>query len=195
MKKRVLPLYSIIASASSFLLLVFWVVLQGMAQKGVLFYIGPNGFTANTLLFVVFLTCALGASAVVVYACLRVKKKLLQIVLIVAVIIGSAVLLLLASIQSLDMPRQYVELISPDGEHCIIVAEDVYPFSVYGGNIYEKNSFCTMKKLTKYEAEIDFYKPFSDGRYEIVWGENSFEISYDFDGKGTYKTVSVEYVK
>lgn len=52
-----------------------------------------------------------------------------------------------------------------------------------------------MKKLTKYEAEIDFYKPFSDGRYEIVWGENSFEISYDFDGKGTYKTVSVEYVK
>lgn len=101
MKKRVLPLYSIIASAISFLLLVFWVVLQGMAQKGVLFYIGPNGFTANTLLFVVFLTCALGASAVVVYACLRVKKKLLQIVLIVAVMVWSAVLLLLASMQSL----------------------------------------------------------------------------------------------
>ena len=111
------------------------------------------------------------------------------------VVTASPFLLLLASIQSLDMPRQYVELISPDGEHCIIIAEDVYPFSVYGGNIYEKNSFCTMKKLTKYEAEIDFYKPFSDGRYEIVWGENGFEISYDFDGKGTYKTVTVEYVK
>ena len=37
---------------------------------------------------------------------------------------------------------------------------------------------------------------FSDGKYEIVWGEESFEIIYDFDGKGdTYKTITVEYLK
>ena len=94
------------------------------------------------------------------------------------------------------MPYEYVELMSDDGEHCIIIAEDTYLFSIYGGDIYEKNSFCTMKKLTKYEAGVDAYYPFSNEKYTIVWGEDSVEITYDFDGKGEiYKTITVEYLK
>ena len=97
---------------------------------------------------------------------------------------------------SLFMPYEYVELVSDDGEHCIIIAEDTYLFSIYGGDIYEKNSFCTMKKLEKYEAGVDSYYPFSDEKYTIVWGEENFEITYDFDGEGkTYQTITVEYLK
>lgn len=197
MKKRVLPLYSIITGTIGLLQLAFLWILQSLPTRGMELYFTPKSFTAadflwNSVLWISFLL----VSAVTVFVCRGgLTKKWLKVVIIIVLVIGMLGFLLWGFVKSMFMPHEYVELASPDGKHCIIIAEDTYPFSVYGGDIYEKNSFCTMKNITKYEADIDFYKPFSNGKYEIVWGEESCEISYDFDGKGTYKTITVEYLK
>lgn len=92
-------------------------------------------------------------------------------------------------------PRAYVELVSDDGEHHIVIAEDCYFFSPYGGDIFEKTSPYTMKKLTKYVAGMDFYTPFSDGTYSVSWNEDDFELFYDSDGDGEEdERILIEYI-
>ena len=197
MKKRFIPLYTIIAGAIGLLLLAFLLVLRGVSERGIVLYFGNIGFTANYLILsVALLSGILIASALLLLLYKNVKKRNIKIFLSIIVILAAGWLMFMGMLTAAFIPVHYFELISDDGEHCIIIAEDTYLFSVYGGDIYEKNSFCTMKKLTKYEAGIDYYTPFSDGKYEIVWNEESFEIIYDFDGKGeTYKIITVEYLK
>ena len=197
MKKRFIPLYTIIAGAIGLALFAFLLVIQGLSQKGIMLYLGNTGLTANYVILGVALVsgCLIG-SAALLFLYQNVKKRKLKVFLALIVILAAGWLMFMGMVTAAFMPVNYVELVSDDGEHCIIIAEDTYMFSVYGGDIYEKNSFCTMKNLAKYEAGIDYYTPFSDGKYEIVWGEESVEITYDFDGKGeTYKTITVEYLK
>ena len=197
MKKRVLPIYSLIAGTIGLLQLTFLLAIQSLPTRGIELYFTPKSYTAADFLWGSVLWISfLFVSAVTVFV-LRggVKKKWLKVIIIIVLVIGVLSFLFWGFAKSMFMPREYIELVSDDGEHCIVIAEDTYLFSVYGGDIYEKNSFCTMKKLTKYEAGIDFYNPFSDGKYEIVWGEDGFEITYDFDGQGNYKTIMVEYLK
>ena len=197
MKKRFIPLYTIIAGAIGLALLALLLVIQGLSEKGIALYFGNTGLTASHLILCVALVSGvLIASAALLFLYQNVKKRKLKVFLALIVILVAGWFMFMGIATAAFMPVDYVELVSNDGEHCIIIAEDTYLFSVYGGDIYEKNSFCTMKKLTKYEAGIDYYTPFSDGKYEIVWGEESVEITYDFDGKGdTYKTITVEYLK
>lgn len=197
MNKRFIPLYSIIAGAIGLLLLAFLLVIQGLSEKGIALYFGNSGFTANYfILGLTLVSDSLIVSAALLFLYQNVKKRKLKVFLALIVILAAGWFMFMGIATAAFMPVDYVELVSNDGEHCIIIAEDTYLFSVYGGDIYEKNSFCTMKKLTKYEAGIDYYTPFSDGKYEIVWNEENFEITYDFDGKGdTYKTITVEYLK
>ena len=197
MNKRFIPLYSIIAGAIGLVLLALLLVIQGLSEKGIALYFGNTGLTASHfILCVALVSGVLIASAALLFLYQNVKKRKLKVFLALIVILAAGWFMFMGIATAAFMPVDYVELVSNDGEHCIIIAEDTYLFSVYGGEIYEKNSFCTMKKLTKYEAGIDYYTPFSDGKYEIVWGEESVEITYDFDGKGdTYKTITVEYLK
>ena len=197
MKKRFIPLYTIIAGAIGLALLAFLLVIQGLSEKGIALYFGNTGLTASHfILCVALVSGVLIASAALLFLYQNVKKRKLKVFLALIVILAAGWFMFMGIATAAFMPVDYVELVSNDGEHCIIIAEDTYLFSVYGGDIYEKNSFCTMKKLTKYEAGIDYYTPFSDGKYEIVWNEESFEIIYDFDGKGeTYKIITVEYLK
>ena len=197
MKKRFIPLYTIIAGAIGLALLALLLVIQGLSEKGIALYFGNTGLTASHfILCVALVSGVLIASAALLFLYQNVKKRKLKVFFALIVILAAGWFMFMGIATAAFMPVDYVELVSNDGEHCIIIAEDTYLFSVYGGDIYEKNSFCTMKKLTKYEAGIDYYTPFSDGKYEIVWGEESVEITYDFDGKGdTYKTITVEYLK
>ena len=197
MKKRFIPLYTIIAGAIGLALLALLLVIQGLSEKGIALYFGNTGLTPSHLILCVALVSGvLIASAALLFLYQNVKKRKLKVFLALIVILAAGWFMFMGIATAAFMPVDYVELVSNDGEHCIIIAEDTYLFSVYGGDIYEKNSFCTMKNLAKYEAGIDYYTPFSDGKYEIVWNEESFEIIYDFDGKGeTYKIITVEYLK
>ena len=197
MKKRILPIYSIVAGIISLLLLAFLFFQYYLRKKEIEFYFSADGFVAADMVFIlVLIFCFLFVSAVLLIVYRSNHKKWLKILTTVVVVVSIGCFLFVGSASALFMPYEYVELMSDDGEHCIIIAEDTYLFSIYGGDIYEKNSFCTMKKLTKYEAGVDAYYPFSNEKYTIVWGENSVEITYDFDGKGEiYKTITVEYLK
>ena len=197
MKKRFIPLYTIIAGAIGLVLLALLLVIQELSEKGIALYFGNTGLTASHfILCVALVSGVLIASAALLFLYQNVKKRKLKVFLALIVILAAGWFMFMGIATAAFMPVDYVELVSNDGEHCIIIAEDTYLFSVYGGDIYEKNSFCTMKNLAKYEAGIDYYTPFSDGKYEIVWNEESFEIIYDFDGKGeTYKIITVEYLK
>jgi magnesium-transporting ATPase (P-type) len=197
MKKRILPIYSIVAGVISLLLLAFLFFQYYWRKKEIEFYFSADGFVAADMVFIlVLIFCFLFVSAVLLIVYRSNHKKWLKILTTVVVVVSIGCFLFVGSASALFMPYEYVELMSDDGEHCIIIAEDTYLFSIYGGDIYEKNSFCTMKKLTKYEAGVDAYYPFSNEKYTIVWGEDSVEITYDFDGKGEiYKTITVEYLK
>lgn len=197
MKKRILPIYSIVAGVISLLLLAFLSFQYYLRKKEIEFYFSADGFVAADMVFIlVLIFCFLFVSAVLLIVYRSNHKKWLKILTTVVVVVSIGCFLFVGSASALFMPYEYVELMSDDGEHCIIIAEDTYLFSIYGGDIYEKNSFCTMKKLTKYEAGVDAYYPFSNEKYTIVWGEDSVEITYDFDGKGEiYKTITVEYLK
>ena len=197
MKKRTLSIYSIIAGAISFLLLAFLFFQYHLRQKKIEFYFSPNGFVAADMVFIaVLLFCFLFVSAILLAVYRSNQKKCLKVLTTFVVVVSAGWFLFVGSMSALFMPCEYVELVSDDGEHCIIIAEDTYLFSIYGGDIYEKTSSCTIKKLTKYEAGIEAYYPFSNEKYTIVWGEDSVEITYDFDGKGeTYKTITIEYLK
>lgn len=197
MKKRILPIYSIVAGVISLLLLAFLFFQYYLRKKEIEFYFSADGFVAADMVFIlVLIFCFLFVSAVLLIVYRSNHKKWLKILTTVVIVVSIGCFLFVGSASALFMPYEYVELMSDDGEHCIIIAEDTYLFSIYGGDIYEKNSFCTMKKLTKYEAGVDAYYPFSNEKYTIVWGEDSVEITYDFDGKGEiYKTITVEYLK
>jgi hypothetical protein len=197
MKKRILPIYAIVAGVISLLLLVFLFFQYYLRKKEIEFYFSADGFVAADMVFIlVLIFCFLFVSAVLLIVYRSNHKKWLKILTTVVVVVSIGCFLFVGSASALFMPYEYVELMSDDGEHCIIIAEDTYLFSIYGGDIYEKNSFCTMKKLTKYEAGVDAYYPFSNEKYTIVWSEDSVEITYDFDGKGEiYKTITVEYLK
>ena len=197
MKKRFIPLYSIIAGAIGFVLFAFLLVGKVLLEKGIVLYLGGMGATTNYIILGMALVSGfLIASAAFLFLHQNVKKRKIKIFLTLIVILAAGWYMFIGMLTTALMPVNYVELVSDDGEHCIIIAEDTYFFSVYGGDIYQKTSFFTMKNLTKYEAGIDYYTPFSDGKYKIVWGEESVEITYDFDGKGeTYKTITVEYLK
>ena len=197
MKKSFIPLYSIIAGAIGFVLFAFLLVGKVLLEKGIVLYLGGMGATTNYIILGMALVSGfLIASAAFLFLHQNVKKRKIKIFLTLIVILAAGWYMFIGMLTAAFIPVHYFELISDDGEHCIIIAEDTYLFSVYGGDIYEKNSFCTMKNLAKYEAGIDYYTPFSDGKYEIVWNEESVEITYDFDGKGeTYKTITVEYLK
>ena len=197
MKKRILPIYSIVAGVISLLLLAFLFFQHYLRQKEIEFYFSADGFVAADMVFILVLVfCFLFVSAVLLIVYRSNQKKWLKILITFVVVVSVGCFLFIGSASALFMPYEYVELVSDDGEHCIIIAEDTYLFSIYGGDIYEKNSFCTMKKLTKYETGIDAHYPFSNEKYTIVWGEDSVEITYDFDGNGEiYKTITVEYLK
>ncbi len=88
---------------------------------------------------------------------------------------------------------KYQQIISPDGNHEIIIQEGSYLFEGLG-SFYEKTSPCTMKKIGTYRTD-DGYRPFSNGRYEITWHSNGADISYSYSGNGNYKTETVNYIK
>lgn len=198
MKKIVFPLYSIIAFAVVFLLSCFVFIADTLADKNIHFYTGLPKFTIGDVLIAMFFVGGgLFVSAIAVFLHKNLKKRFLKIV--IALVAAFVVLWLLICVMiscTLFMPYSYVEVTSDNGEHCIVIGEDSRFFSPYGGDIYEKTSFCTVKRIGEYDAGTDFYTPFSDGNYYVVWNEKDFELHYDFDGKEEeYTVIAVKYAE
>ena len=196
MKKIIFPLYSKIALAVFAMLSIIGVIVDQILDKGTYLYIG-SGFTIDTVrLLVAFVHIGLLTSAIIVFLFKNLKKKWLHVTATIVIVLISGLCFLWRALGILSfMPSAYVEIVSDDNEHHIVIAEDSYLFSPYGGDIYIKTSSFTMKKLGKYEADLDFYTPFSDGKYLVIWNEENFELFYDSDGDGKLdEKIWLEYV-
>ena len=202
MKKVIFPLYSIISLSVLSVLLLVGFICDRIVSGGTYFYTGLPSFTIDDLRLVFsFLVVILFSSAVIVFLFKNLKKKRLNIIItivmtIIIIIISFSILLWVLIGVSAFSPLSYVELVSDDGQHHIVIAEDCYLFSLYGGDVYEMTSPHRMKKLTKYEASVDFYTPFSNGDYSVVWNDENFELFYDSDGDGEQdRTILVKYLQ
>ena len=162
MKRIHFPIYSIIAFFIVLLLSVFVFIADELLDKGIYFYTGLSGFTTGDLFVTIFLIGGgLFVSAVAVFLHKNLKLKWLKVIIILlSAFISIFFLARVMVANALLMPHTQVELVSDDGSHNIIIGEDCYFFSPYGGDVFEKTSFCTMKNLGKYVAKEDFCTPF-----------------------------------
>lgn len=195
-KKTLFPLYSIIAFAFVLFIAGFVAVTEVFESKNTFFYTGFVKFTTGDLIiWMILIGGGLFVSAIAVLLHKNVRNNLLRVLIVIVAAIASCLLLLGACISAAFEPKSYVEIVSDDGEHSIVIGEDCYVFSPYGGDIFEKTSFCTMKKIGRYNTKIDYYTPFSDGKYYAVWNETDFQLHYDCDGTGKkYTSVTVKYL-
>ena len=197
MKKIHFPIYSVIAFFIVFLLSIFVFVAALLLDNEIYFYTGLSGFTTGDLFVTIFLIDGgLFVSAIATFLHENLKLKWLKIIIILLSALISFIFLVMVMIStSLFMPHTYVELLSDDESHNIIIGEDCYFFSPYGGDVFEKTSFCTMKKIGKYVAKKDFYTPFSDEKYSVTWNDDDFELFYDSDGDGEKdERLLIEYL-
>lgn len=82
-------------------------------------------------------------------------------------------------------PQATLVITSPDGLHEIVINADIPSFDsdwVYG-DIYEKNSPFTMKRIGGYSIHSNT-DPIANGNYSIEWSESGLVIYYDYDGDG-----------
>ena len=197
MKRIHFPIYSIIAFVMVFLLFIFVFIADLLLDKGIYFYTGMPRFTTGDLFVTIFLIGGgLLVSGIADFLHKNLKLKWLKIIIILLSALISIIFLVMVMISTtLFMPHTYVELLSEDESHNIIIGEDCYFFSPYGGDVFEKTSFCTMKKLEKYVAKKEFYTPFSDGKYSITWNAENFELFYDSDADGEKdEKMLIEYL-
>ena len=197
MKKLIFPRYSIISLSIVALLVLLGCICDRIVEGDTQLYTGLRFFSIDFIrLRVGVAVVILFISALLVFLFKNLKIKwLFRSITAIALTASVFILFYLFTAILAFSPQSYVELTSDDGQHQIVIAEDCYPFSIYGGNVYEKTSFCTMEYLTKYETQIDDFTPFSDGDYSVTWGEESFELFYDSDGDGELdETITVKYL-
>ena len=197
MKRLILPIYSVVATAIIAVFLVLGSIADRIIDSGTYLYTGLSYFTIDDLrLLILWIVVILVVSAILAILLKNIKKKWRRIWAIFVTTIPAVLILFQFSIGiGAFAPRAYVELISDDGQHHIVIAEDCYLFSPYGGDIFEMTSPHTMKKLAKYPAAIDYYSPFSNNNYSVTWNDKNFELFYDSDGDWELdKNILVKYL-
>ncbi len=202
MKKRgrhvFIPLYSTLSFLGSILIVAFLFAADILADHNIHFYVNFHGLTTGKLYVIaVWLACLLFVTGLNVFLHRNFRNMFLKGVVLLCVLMVACYFAFSMLFEALFfMPRSYVGLSSPDGEHQIIVGEDSRLSAPYGGTVYERTSIITVRKIGEYEAGVDLYKPFSMGKYNVTWNESDFSVHYDYDGNGeNYKTVTFQYLR
>lgn len=191
-EKRKVPLYATIALAVS---LFFGGAFLWLCQNDEFYPGNPRVNMQALLMFVAFLSLALFFSAAVLIFLRIFKRTGIKLTLSLLLLVLVLFLLVYAMMFALFQPTSYVELTSPDGEHTIIILEDVYLFSNYGGDIYERTGVFSMKFRDKYLATRDSYYPFSQGDYEIEWRQDGVLLCYDDGDAGDPSSIFIRYAQ
>ncbi len=193
MKKIKVPKYSIFAFVCFGVLLIPYIILRVLELSDT--YIYAFGTDSERMLpNIAFGLLVFGLSGVAVLVCKNAKRKKLAIILSVILIFLVLCFQAIHILHSLTKDSIYFEFISDNNEHQIIVKEDAWLLSGFG-DVYEKNSDYTMKKVGHYTTD-DGYRPFSNNTYYFVWNENDFELHYDMGtGLNEYNVEKMKYAK
>ena len=192
-----IPLYSTLSVLGSFLIVVFLFVAQKLAEHNIHFYINYRGITTGKMYVVaVWLACFLFVTGLNAFLHRNFSNMFLKGIILLGVLIIACYFAFSMLVNALFfMPRSYVSRISSDGEHQIVIGEENRLSEPYGGKVYERTSLITIREVGEFEADGDFPKPFSAGKFHIDWNKETFEINYDYDGEGNYKTITFSYLK
>jgi len=187
-REVVIPKYtkkSLIISAVFFLLYVFVKILKECGYCLYLFRVGSDEI--NYILIFVCSTSFLYALSVFFY-----KNSDHKIIVVIIMVVVFIVHLWFWSISLFLMCSSYHQFVSPDKENTIVVQNDgsvsLFPISC-SGDIYEKTSFCTMKKVGH------FYIPSNCGSYYFVWNDEDFEMHFSCETEHEHEPITIAYVK
>lgn len=190
---RARAVFYVLVVTATVLYLSGLLVLRSLAARGTYLYLGLARVGVTDLLLEGAIV--LGVLVIVAVTLLlrgsgarRLWKVLGTCATVCAVVLLVGTMLIAAGFS----PRAYVELTSEDGAHRVVVAEDAYVFSPYGGDVYELTSDTTMRRIGRYETAAESDHPFSDGRFEAVWQGDTLELHYDDSYGGDYATLTVE---
>ena len=189
-KKFRCPLYSKLAFSAAGVLLAVCLIEEALqAFDCSLYLFGVGGKTV--VLWLVPVIAVLVISAVAVLLIRSVGHRVL--VAIGAVGVSVVVFVGVALSWLVSMDSRYFTCVSDDGKHTLVVDEQAFLLAGWG-DLYEKTSFCTMKKIGDYTTD-DGYRPFSNGTFYFVWEDEGFELHYYFGagGMSEYSVVTARY--
>lgn len=192
MKKIILPKFSKITFIISGVLFCIYILIRSLAKFDIsLYFLGVG--TQEIMPFITMPCVAFTISAIAVLLYKNIGHKTL--VAWLSIVISFLVLLYMLIDYSFSPSSKYFEYTSDDQKHHIVVNERSFLLGGWG-DIYEKNSFCTMKRVGGYSTD-DGFCPFSNDAFYFVWGENDFELHHSFFGNKSeeYRVVKMEYVK
>ena len=192
MKKIVIPKFSKVSLIISIILFCAYLFIRILIKFNTYIYL--FGVSTQEIMPFITMPCvAFTMSAVAVLLYKNIGHKIL--VASVAVILSVFVLWYMLIGYAFSPYSKYFEYMSDDKEHHIVVNECSFLRAGWG-YIYEKTSFCTMKKVGYYSTD-DGYCPFSKDAFYFVWNENDFELHFPFIGSKNekYRVVKMEYVK
>lgn len=126
-----------------------------------------------------------------VYVILKVfknhKSKVLSLIAIIVVL-----LIILLNVDDFFEPNhRYFYFDSPHGETILVVEESSW---LQGGwtNFYKELNHCFVRKLDSHITTDDGFRPFSNGRFEIIWiNDSTIELSYYFGNNNIIKNEKI----
>lgn len=193
MKRMVFPILSkIILVLSGVLFGIYLLIKFGEILNIYIFF---SGVGAKEIMPFITIPCvALLISAIVVFLYQNCKHKTLKITVVALSVVFSICLIYFMIFAYAFSPvNTYFEYTSDDQHHTIVVNEMSFLLGGWG-DIYEKTSFCTMKKVGQYSTD-DGYCPFTNDAFFFVWNEEDFELHYYYGNSSGYKVVKMEYAK
>lgn len=192
MEKIILPKFSKITFIISAILLGVYLLIRIFVKFNIYIYFFKVGVEV-IIPIIIMLDVTLLISAIAVLFYKNTKHK--DLTVLTTTILSFLILSCLSMFFLFTMDATYFEYTSDDKKHNIVVNEGSFLLSGYG-DIYEKTSFCTMKKVGDYTTD-DGFRPFTEDAFYFVWNENDFELHHSFFGSKSeeYRVVKMKYVK
>lgn len=182
--------FSVISFSAAGILFVLCILVAVLNERDIYIYFSGIG-TEELIPILIVAAAAFSAAGGIVLICRASKRKALAAWLLSAAEVLAIGILALLLFFLCDTGRYY-EFTSPDNEHKIVVNES--SFFLSWGDIYEKRSVCTLKKIGDYTAD-DGFTPLEHDQYYITWTDTGFELHYSFSGYSydEYEVVIIEY--
>ena len=192
MEKIIIPKFSKITLIVSGVLFCLYLLIRILVKFNVYIYLFKVGVEV-IIPIIIMLSVTLLISTIAVLFYKNTKHKTLAV--LTTTILSFLILSCLSMFFLFTMDATYFEYTSDDKKHSIVVNEGSFLLSGYG-DLYEKTSFCTMKKVGDYTTD-DGFRPFTEDAFYFVWNEIDFELHYSFFGSKSeeYRVVKMEYVK
>lgn len=161
----------IIVSGVLLFLLIWKLSLDILATNNYyIFLMGINCYTNQAILN--FLIVALGCVGLVLWF----DKTWSRVVIIISCLV---ILFFVVCFGIFQAEKKYFYFVSPDKQNTLII-EECSGFLEGWSNCYIQINHCLYREVDSNISTNNGYRPFSEGDYQIKWGESSALISYGF---------------